>query len=81
MLKPPRRGGYNEYPQSMFRIKNKKNVYTPTCPSFSIQKWGIRGVYISRTCFPDERDNQMSQGVAFLLRLSIYFTELKCGYD
>ena len=26
-LEPPRRGGSNEYPQSMFRIKNKKNRY------------------------------------------------------
>ena len=27
-LEPPRRGGYNEYPQSMFWSKNKKNMYT-----------------------------------------------------
>ena len=30
------RGGSNEYPQSMFRSKNKKNRYTPACPSFAI---------------------------------------------
>ena len=30
-----RRGG-NEYPQSMFCIKNKKNRYTPINPSFAI---------------------------------------------
>ena len=24
-LEPPRRGGYNKYPQSMFQSKNKKN--------------------------------------------------------
>ena len=29
MLEPPRRGGSNEYPQSMFWSKNKKNRYTP----------------------------------------------------
>ena len=28
--------------------------YTPAYPSFTIQKWGIRMVYIIRTCFPDE---------------------------
>ena len=28
-LEPPQRCGSNEYPQSMFWIKNKKNVYTP----------------------------------------------------
>ena len=36
----PRRGGYNEYPQCMFWIKNKKTVYIPANtipanPSFS----------------------------------------------
>ena len=33
-LEPPRRGGSNEYPQSMFRSKNKKNRYTPAYPTF-----------------------------------------------
>ena len=28
-------GGSNEYPQSMFRSKNKKNRYTPAYPSFA----------------------------------------------
>ena len=38
MLEPPRRGrgGSNEYPQSMFWSKNKKNRYTPAYPSFTI---------------------------------------------
>ena len=31
-----RRGGSNEYPQSMFWSKNKKNSYTPAYPSFTI---------------------------------------------
>ena len=35
-LEPPRRGGSNEYPQSMFWSKNKKNRYTPENPSFTI---------------------------------------------
>ena len=35
-LEPPRRGGSNEYQQSMFWSKNKKNRYTPVYPSFSI---------------------------------------------
>ena len=42
-LEPPRPGGSNEYPQSMFWSKNKKNRYTPAYPSFTIQKWGSRG--------------------------------------
>ena len=36
MLEPPRRGGSNEYPQSMFWRKIKKNRYTPAHPSFAI---------------------------------------------
>ena len=36
MLEPPCRGGSNEYPQSMFWGKNKKNKYTPAYPSFAI---------------------------------------------
>ena len=35
-LEPPRRGGSNEYPQSMIWSKNKKNRYTPAFPSFAI---------------------------------------------
>ena len=35
-LEPPRRGGSNEYPQSMFWSKNKKIRYTPAYPSFAI---------------------------------------------
>ena len=35
-LEPPRRGGSNEYPQSTFWSKNKKNKYTPANPSFAI---------------------------------------------
>ena len=32
MLEPPRRCCSNEYPQSMFWIKNKKNRFTPANP-------------------------------------------------
>ena len=35
-LEPPQRGGSNEYPQSMFLSRNKKIVYTPVNPSFTI---------------------------------------------
>ena len=36
MLEPPRRGGSNEYPQTMFWSENKKNRYTPAYTSFTI---------------------------------------------
>ena len=35
-LEPPRRGDSNEYPQSMFLSKIKKNRHTPAYPSFAI---------------------------------------------
>ena len=35
-LEPPQRGGSNEYPQSMFWSKNKKNMYTRVNPTFPI---------------------------------------------
>ena len=35
-LEPPVRGGSNEYPQSMFWSKNKKNRFTLAYPSFTI---------------------------------------------
>ena len=37
------RGGSNEYPLCMFWLKNKKIRYTPANPSFTIEKWGLRG--------------------------------------
>ena len=35
-LEPPRRGGSNEYPQSMFWAEIKKIMHTPVNPSFTI---------------------------------------------
>ena len=35
-LEPPKWGGSNEYPQSMFLSRNKKIMYTPVNPSFTI---------------------------------------------
>ena len=49
-LELPCRGGSNEYPQSIFWSKNKKNRYTPAYPSFAM--W-FKGVYITQTGFPD----------------------------
>ena len=53
-LEPPRRGGSNEYPQSMFWSKNKKSRYTPAYLQFYYIKVGFKGVFIARTCFPHE---------------------------
>ena len=45
-LEPPRRGGSNEYPQSMFLSRNKKNNVYPCEPQFYYIKVGFEGVKI-----------------------------------
>ena len=53
-LEPPRRGGSNEYPQCMFRSKNKKIGIPLHTPVLLYIKMGFNGVFIARTCFPDD---------------------------
>ena len=50
-LVPPRRGGSNEYPQSMCKAEIRKIRYTPVNPSFTIYKWGLRGSKLYRHVF------------------------------
>ena len=45
-LEPPRQGGSNEYPQSMFLSRNKKNNKHPCKPQFYYIKVGLKGVKI-----------------------------------
>ena len=45
-LQPPRRGGSNKYPQSMFLNGNKKNDVCPCKPQFYYIKVGFKGVKI-----------------------------------
>ena len=45
-LEPPRRGGSNEHPQSMFLSRNKKNNVYPYKPQFYYIKVGFKGVKI-----------------------------------
>ena len=46
LLEPPQRGGSNEYPQSMFLSRNKKNNVYPCKPQFYYIKVGFKGVKI-----------------------------------
>ena len=46
LLQPPRWGGFNEYPQSMFLSRNKKNNVYPCKPQFYYIKVGFKGVNI-----------------------------------
>ena len=50
-LKPPRRGGSNEYPKSMFLSRNKKNNIYPYKPQFYYIKGGLRGSKLYRHVF------------------------------
>ena len=45
-LEPPRRGGSNENPQSMFLSRNKKNNVYPCKSPFYYLKVGFKGVKI-----------------------------------
>ena len=45
-LEPPRRGGSNKYPQSMFFSRNKKNNVYLCKPQFYYIKLGFKGVNI-----------------------------------
>ena len=45
-LEPPQRGGSNEYPQSMYLSRNKKNNVYPFKPQFNYIKVGFKGVKI-----------------------------------
>ena len=45
-LEPPRWGGSNEYPQSMFLSRNKKNNVYPCKAQFYYMKVGFKGVNI-----------------------------------
>ena len=45
-LEPPRRGGCNEYPQSMFLSRNRKNNVYPCKPQVYYIKVGFKGVKI-----------------------------------
>ena len=50
-LEPPRRGGSNDYPQSMFLSRNKKNNVYPCKPQFYYIKVGLSGSKLYRYVF------------------------------
>ena len=53
-LEPPRWGGSNKYPQSMFLSRNKKNKVYPCKPQIYYIKVGYKGVNIIQAWFRDE---------------------------
>ena len=50
-LEPPQKGGSNEYPQSMFLSRNKKNNVYPCKPQFYYIKVGFKGSKLYRHVF------------------------------
>ena len=50
-LEPPRQGGSNEYPQSMFLSRNMKNNVYPCKPQFYYIKVGFKGSKVYRPVF------------------------------
>ena len=67
-LEPPRRGGSNEYPQSMFLSRNKKNNVYPCKPQFYYIKVWFKGVKIIWVCF---RDTSCSKLTMSLVNISL----------
>ena len=53
LLEPPRRGGSNEYPQSMFMSRNKKINVHPSKPQFYCIIVEFKGVKTIWACFHD----------------------------
>ena len=51
LLEPPRRGGSNEYPQSVFFSQNEKNNVYPYKPLFYYIKVGFKGSESYRLVF------------------------------
>ena len=54
-LESPRRGGSNEYPQSMFSSKIKKKKVYPCIPQFYYIKVGFKEVNNKKACFHDDQ--------------------------
>ena len=50
-LEPPRRGGSNEYSQSIFLNRNKKNHIYPYKPQFYYTEMGFKGSKVYRHVF------------------------------
>ena len=79
-LELPRRGGSNEYPQSMFLSRNKKNNVYPCKPQFYYIKVGFKGVKITQACFRDVLSKAIysSQNVPQTMRVLVRLYFLSC---
>ena len=80
LLELPRRGSSNEYPQSMFLSRNKKNNVYPCKPQFCYIKVGFKGVKLYRYIFVmiQNAPSEDSHQTAPVLRLVWIFTGCIC---
>ena len=70
-------GGSNEYLQFMFLSKIRKIMYTPVNPSFTIQKWGLRGSKLYSHVFVMQRTDNPTP---LTLVLSVFLNEFEGHY-
>ena len=78
-LEPPRRGGSNAYPQSMLLSRNKKIMYTPVNPIFTIYKWGLRRSKLYKYVFamtPPSKSGDITTAPLRLLKNKFHGTVL-----
>ena len=66
-LDPPRRGGSNEYPQSMFLGRNKKKNVYPFKPQFYYIKVGFKGSAKYRHAFMMVLQSSLFLDVIFII--------------
>ena len=73
-LEPPRRGGSNEYPQSMCWAKIRKNNVYPCKPQFNYVKVGFKGSKLYRHVFVMVISTQQSHYADFTVSLQLDMT-------
>ena len=72
-LEPPRRGGSNEYPQSMFLSRNKKKKQ-----QFYYIKVGFKGVKIILACFRDAHVTHSERYASGNKKKTLSYADNKC---
>ena len=73
MFLSSRRGGSNEYPQSMFLSRNKKNNVYPCKPQFYYINVGFKGIIIIYVSFRDVICFMLSKNIDRLTDFFFFF--------
>ena len=75
-LEPPRRGGSNEYPQSMFLSRYRKNNIYPCKPQFYYIKVGFKGSKLYRHVFVMNFKHKKSIGCRAFAKCKKYIRQI-----